>query len=326
MHRSEELLGFQWQKQGKIFVSDGRYEWMQQYAQVPTALLLDDRIRLYFACRPKPDSDGNYVSYTTFLEVDRSNLQKVLYVHDRPIIPLGNVGAFDQYGVMPCCVIRHHNEVWIYYVGWARTRGVPWHSSIGLAISNDGGKTFRKYGEGPILTRTPLEPYVHGSPFVMQIEDVYHLWYLVGTKWVQHDGRTESIYRLKHAVSSDGIDWKRDRDPCISTLQENECQARPAVVSLGDRYHMWFSYRHGVDFRNAARGYGIGYAWTDDLQVWHREDQLGGLIRSSDGWDSEMVSYPNILQVDDQLIAFYCGNYMGREGFGCATARIPSTV
>jgi hypothetical protein len=81
---------------------------------------------------------------------------------------------------------------------------------------------------------------------------------------------------------------------------------------------MWFSYRHGVDFRNPQRGYGIGYAWSNDLVTWHRADSLGGLTKSASGWDSEMVSYPSVLQVDGSTYLFYCGNHMGREGFGYA--------
>jgi hypothetical protein len=313
-----DVAEFTWEKQGRIFVADGRYEWMQAYAQVPSPLLLEDRIRIYFTCRPAPEPSGDYVSYTTFLDVDRDNPKNILYVHDRPILPLGESGTFDEFGVMPCCVLRKGTEVWLYYVGWARTRGVPWQSSVGLAISEDGGTSFKRYARGPIVTRTPREPFVHGSPFVLPVGDRYHLWYLAGTAWVNHSGRMESIYRLFHALSDDGVEWQRDGIPSVPTLEENECQARPAVLHLRDCYHMWFSYRHGVDFRNPQRGYGIGYAWSNDLVTWHRADSLGGLTKSAGGWDSEMVSYPSVLQVDGSTYLFYCGNHMGREGFGYA--------
>lgn len=315
------VVKFNWEKQGRIFVADGRYEWMQAFAQVPSPLLLEDRIRIYFTCRPVAEPSGDYVSYTTFLDVARDDPRQILYVHDRPILPLGGSGAFDEFGVMPCCVLRKGKEVWLYYVGWARTRGVPWHSSIGLAVSDDGGTSFRRYSPGPIVTRTPQEPFVHGSPFVLPVGGRYHLWYLAGTAWVSHADRMESIYRLFHAISDDGVEWQRDGIPSVPTLEENECQARPAILHLGDSYHMWFSYRHGVDFRNPQRGYGIGYAWSNDLVAWHRDDSLGGLTKSATGWDSEMISYPSILQVDGSTYLFYCGNHMGREGFGYARLR-----
>jgi len=309
---------FPWRKLGRIFVSGGQHPWMKHYAQVPTPVLFGDRTRLFFTCRPDPEPDGSFVSHTTFLDVDVEDPTKILHLHDRIVMPLGETGTFDQFGVMPCCTRRQGEDLWLYYVGWARARGVPWQSSVGLAISRDDGVTFERYARGPILTRTPQEPFVHGSPFVLETAEEMHLWYLSGTSWMQSGDRVESIYRLMHARSQDGVHWERDGIECIPSLTEDECQARPAVLMHGGRAHMWFSYRHGVDFRNPQRGYGIGYAWSSDLKTWHRDDRLAGISKSESGWDSEMVSYPSLLRVGKRLLMFYCGNQMGRDGFGVA--------
>lgn len=311
---------FSWEKLGQVFTPDGRLPWMKHYAQVPTPILLSDRIRVFFTTRPDPDLNGDFVSYTTFLDVDIDDPTRILYVHDTPVISLGGLGSFDQFGVMPCCAVWRDAKLWLYYVGWARTRGVPWQSSIGLAISEDSGRTFQRYGKGPIITRTPQEPYVQGSPFVLEQGQTNHLWYLSGTDWAINEGRVESIYRLMHATSSDGIVWHRDGKECIEAMYEDECQARPSIVVEGVESHMWFSYRHGVDFRNPSRGYGIGYAFSNNLSTWHRRDDLAGISKSLAGWDSEMISYPSILRLKDRYLMFYCGNQMGRDGFGVAVA------
>lgn len=311
---------FNWQKLGRVFVPDGRLAWMKHYAQVPTPVLLSDRIRIFFTTRPDPDSSGDFVSYTTFLDVAINDPTKILYVHGDPVLPLGDLGSFDQFGVMPCCAVPCGEALWLYYVGWARTRGVPWQSSVGLAISEDNGLTFQRYGKGPILTRTPQEPYVQGSPFVLEFEKVKHLWYLSGTSWLAIDERVESIYRLMHATSSDGVVWVRDGIECVEAIYEDECQARPSVIIEGSRAHMWFSYRHGVDFRNPQRGYGIGYAFSDNLSTWTRCDELAGITKSIYGWDSGMISYPSILKINNRYLMFYCGNQMGKEGFGVAVS------
>jgi hypothetical protein len=81
---------------------------------------------------------------------------------------------------------------------------------------------------------------------------------------------------------------------------------------------MWFCYRHGVAFRNAERGYRIGFAWSEDLVTWHRDDELGALPVSAEGWDSEMVCYPSIVVDGDRTYMFYSGNGFGRVGFGYA--------
>jgi hypothetical protein len=81
---------------------------------------------------------------------------------------------------------------------------------------------------------------------------------------------------------------------------------------------MFFCYRHGRDYRNKKRGYRIGYASSGDLVTWERDDQRAGLVPSVQGWDSEMVSYPHLCEIDGRIYMFYLGNAVGRHGFGLA--------
>jgi predicted GH43/DUF377 family glycosyl hydrolase len=310
---------FQWEKKGQIFSPDGRYEWMQSHAQNPSALLLEDRLRVYFTCRGGKDELGKFAAVATFVELARDNPSEVLYVHDRPLLPLGGPGTFDQFGVMPACVLRVGEEVWLYYVGWIRCEGVPYNHAIGLMTSTDEGVTFERRGRGPLFGRTLNEPFLQNSPFVMRRGDTFHMWYSSGIEWLEDHGRMESIYVLMHAISSDGINWVRESVPCVPYVLEYECQTNPTVIELGGRFHMWFCYRCGVDFRNAERGYRIGYAWSDDLINWQRDDEQGELSPSADGWDAQMVCYPCVVNIDGRICMFYSGNYFGRDGFGYAT-------
>ena len=93
-----------WIKKGKIFSVDGNYGWMNSHAQIPTVLVLDDRLRVFFSTRSISTE-----SKTTFLDLDLKNPSKVLYVHDRPILENGKLGTFDEHGVMPAGVIRKGN-------------------------------------------------------------------------------------------------------------------------------------------------------------------------------------------------------------------------
>lgn len=322
-HASDNLTHsvlFNWEKRGRVFVADGRYPWMQSYAQCPTVLLLGDRLRIYYTSRTAADDAGQFVSYTSFIEVDKVEPSRVLYVHDRPILPLGGLGEFDQFGVMPGCVIRTRSEIRLYYVGWNRMRAIPYDAAIGLAISDDGGVTFRRYGRGPLFGKTPLEPFLQGSSSVIHHDGVYHMIYLSGTDWVACEAKPEPIYVLMRATSKDGISWVRESASCVPTLTPLECQASPTVVARDGRWHLWFSYRRGLDFRNAEGGYRIGYASSDDLVTWKRADDLSNLSPSPSGWDSQMVCYPCVADVDGTLHMFYSGNYFGRDGFGYARA------
>ena len=309
---------FRWEKRGLIFAPDGRHEWMQSHAQNPSVLILEDRLRVYFTCRPKRDKEGNFAAVTTFVDLEKRNPGKVIYVHDRPILPLGGVGAFDQFGVMPGCALKVADEVRLYYVGWMRCHGAPYTHAIGMAVSDDDGFRFRRLGQGPLFGRSVKEPFLQNSPYVFRHGDVFHMWYSSGVEWVEQDGHLESIYVLMHATSRDGIDWHREGEPCVPGKVDYECQTNPSVTQIGSRFYMWFCYRCGLDFRNPERGYRIGLAWSDDLLTWHRDDGLGVVEPSQEGWDSEMVCYPCVVEVDGEVYMFYSGNYFGRDGFGYA--------
>jgi predicted GH43/DUF377 family glycosyl hydrolase len=204
-------------------------------------------------------------------------------------------------------------------VGWSRCQGVPYHQAIGVAASHDGGTHFTRLGDGPVLTRSVNEPYVHNSPYVFKVGDVFHMVYSAGIDWKPHGGRLESIYVLMQATSSDGVHWQRTGRPVMPAKLEDECQNCPTILQINGRYHMWFCYRHGLDFRNAQRSYRMGYAWSVDLVTWHRDDDASLLEPSASGWDSEMVCYPAVFTLDDGgTYMFYCGNGFGRDGFGMA--------
>ena len=51
---------------------------------------------------------------------------------------------------------------------------------------------------------------------------------------------------------------------------------------------------------------------------WVRDDSKVGIDISSDGWDAEMISYPHLFQLDEDIYMAYLGDQVGRYGFGLA--------
>ena len=41
---------------------------------------------------------------------------------------------------------------------------------------------------------------------------------------------------------------------------------------------------------------------------------------SEEGWDSEMISYPHVFELDGRTYLAYLGDQVGRYGFGLAVA------
>ena len=313
---------FHWRKLGQVFdpsTISPRPDWIHEFAQAPATLVFDDFVRVYFSCRPKPDAKGQYVSRSAFVDLNRANLVEILKLSDHPILPLGSLGAFDEFGTYPTSVIRNGAEVWAYYGGWTRPVSVPFDVAIGRAVSRDGGVTFEKQGQGPALAAGLHEPFVISGPKICRFGDRWHLFYIAGVKWIPHDRRAEPVYRIRMATSENGVSWLRhDRELIAPRLEADECQASPDVIFANGKYHMFFCYRYSLGYRGRERGYRIGYASSTNLIEWQRDDARAGIDVSDEGWDSEMVSYPHVFELDGAVYMMYLGNQVGRHGFGLA--------
>jgi hypothetical protein len=312
---------FEWKKLGRVFnpqiIKDK--SWMKEFAQAPSVLIFDKFVRVYFSCRPLPDKNGQYISYSAFIDLNRNNLFEIVNVSKKPVLELGQKGTFDEFGTYPISVIKNGKDIWAYYGGWTRCKSVPFNVAIGMAISHDNGVTFKKLGNGPILSYDPNEPFILSGPKIRKFNNLWYLWYIAGRKWIMGNDKPEPVYKIRMASSNDGINWiKQGKDLIEDKIETNECQASPDVFFYKGKYHMFFSYRYSLNFRNKEKGYRIGYAFSKDLVNWIRDDIKSGINVSNEGWDSEMISYPHVFELDAKIYMLYLGNQVGRFGFGLA--------
>jgi hypothetical protein len=175
--------------------------WAASHAMVPFVREHGGGLDLLFSSR---DRAGR--SHTGRAELDLQGL--AARVDPRPLLSPGALGAFDDSGAMGACVVRDGDRELLYYIGWSRGVTVPFTTYIGMAISDDGGRTFERVSPAPVVA---------------------------GPK---HN------YRIVYAESADGIEWSPTGRVCIDFADEAEYAiARPCVVRDGDRYLMWFSHR-----------------------------------------------------------------------------------
>lgn len=312
---------FKWKKLGLLFSPQKteQREWLQEFAQAPCVLSFDNFIRVYFSCRPRADANGQYVSYSSYVDLDKNNLFENQRLADSPILSLGKLGTYDEFGTYPVSVVKHNNEYRAYYAGWTRCESVPFNVAIGMAVSKNEGKTFERLGDGPILSYSSDEPFILSGPKIRWFNNKWYLFYIAGRKWVMDKGKPEPVYKIRMATSEDGINWiKANKDLIPSRVEENEAQASPDVFYKNGKYHMFFCYRFSTEYRSHKNGYRIGYAYSTDLIHWTRDDSKVGIDVSEEGWDSEMISYPHIFELNNKLYMLYLGNQVGRQGFGIA--------
>lgn len=303
-----------WIKKGLIFQTDKQHNWMSSHAQCPTAIVLEDRIRIFFSARLE-----NQQSLPTFIDVEKDNPQKIITLNPDPVLERGRRGTFDENGIIPNYVIYKGNELYLYYAGWSQCKNVPYKNFTGLAISRDNGLTFKKYSEAPVFSLNQHDPLSATGPCIVLKNELYYSIYSTGIDWLEIDGKLEHTYQFTYAVSKDAINWVPSGKLIIDANSAFEANCKPAIIEQDGVYHLWFATRGSHNFRKPGNtSYRLGYAYSTDLINWTRDDSKVGIDVSDEGWDSDMICYPHIAKVNNKYIMFYNGNGFGKSGFGYA--------
>lgn len=302
---------FKWNKLGLIFDPTNRFDWMHTHCQLPVITQINESIhRVYFASR-----DKNQISEIGWVDIDIKNPKEIINFSKTPILSRGDYGCFDEHGVFPSSIIDIGEKKYLYYIGWVRGFESPmFYASIGLAVSEDNGVTFKKYSKSPILSRSEFDPCLVTSPNVIKVGNTFKMTYVSGIKWFRDENnQLKSKYHIKIANSNDGVKWLRDGKIAVDFKNKNETNiARPSVIYYQNTYHMWFSYVEGESL------YKIGYASSIDFEKWIRDDKKSGLTLSKSGFDSYMTCYPNVFNYNNSHYMLYNGNEFGKYGFGLA--------
>lgn len=299
-----------WQKLGQIYATDA-------YAQCPTPLVMNDRVRIYISSR----EDGK--SYIRFVDLSLDDPTKVIGESGCILSP-GALGAADQDGQIPSFASQNEVGVFLYYSGWTALLSGAYQNCTMLARDlKNGGAQFERVADGPILDRTEAEPYLAVTPCVMNMgRYCEHMWYVSGLRWEMIDGRPEPIYAIHQAVGSHGCDtyWRR-LGIAIEQSHPLECHSRPWVIKHKGKRRMWFSHRSAIDYRDGPNAYRMGYAEFLHGR-WKRMDEKAGIDVGSPGeWDDKMIAYPAVFKVKEKTYMLYNGNGFGKYGFGLAVAQ-----
>ncbi len=306
----------EWVRKGLIYKPEPKYEWSQSHAQVPFAFPINENlIRFYFATR---DSMGR--SNVSFIETDaKFNL---LQESKSPLLKPGILGSFDDSGTMPSWFVKHNDKVYMYYTAWNLGGTISYRLSIGLAISEDNGLTFKKLYDAPILDRSPYDISWVAQPSVMYIDGIWKMWYLSCTKWEIINGHPEPFYHVKYAESPDGIFWKREGIISVDYDAFTDAIGRPSIIFEDKTYKMFYSYRNAKNYRSDSKqSYRLGFAESKDGKSFKRKDELIKLIGEREEWEQTMNAYGHVESINGQKMIFYNGNGFGKSGFGYAVLK-----
>lgn len=304
-----------WIKKGRIFYTDGRYKWSKTHTALPTPLIFNDQIlRIFYTSR-----DDSQQSRISFFDVDASDFSSIVNVYEFPILELGGLGTLDDKGHTSSFIFQNGDRYFFYFNGYNIGTTARYRVGVGLACSDRNLYHFDKYSTGPVMDRSIYDPCGAATPFIMQENGIYKMWYTSFLKWEMLNDIPEPFYCIKYAISNDAIHWSPTGDTCIPLQNDEGGIVRPSVVKIDGIYYMWYSIRKNTNYReNRSNSYRIGYAVSKDGINWTRKDEDVGIDVSDEGWDSEMVAYPYVFQLNGVTYMLYNGNGFGKSGIGYA--------
>lgn len=284
-----------WTPLGRVFKTDN-------YAQTPTPLVMADRVRVYYASR-----DGNNQSRIEFVDLDLDDPTKIIAGPSGRILDNGKPGTGDDEGQMPSYAIADpYHIVILLYSGWNTRNTVPYHNATFQAYSRNGGRSFYREHDGPILDRIETEPYLRVTPCKCS----WGMWYVSGLRWELISDRYEPIYVIR------AQDELNNNPIAISQTHDRECFSRPWVTRDKDEWTMIFSYRDAVDYRDGDGSYRLGYAESSDGKKWNRFNSMIDVPRTE--FDQKMQCYAATFDVKGKRYMVYNGDTFGKYGFGIA--------
>jgi predicted GH43/DUF377 family glycosyl hydrolase len=298
-----------WNKTGRIYVPDGGNWWAKKYAVPPTPYFLTDEIiRMYVGC-----CDENMVGRIGYVDLRADNPSEIMNVSEEPVLDIGEPGAFDENGILPTSIVEVDAKLYLYYVGYQLGMKLRYFQFAGLAISYDGGASFKRAQRVPVIDRSDQELFNRTSAFVRRHNRVFQMWYVGGSDWTTVAGKPLPVYNIRYLESADGIHWPQAGRVCIDYANEDEhAFGRPFIFEEGGSHKMFYSVR------TRSKDYRIGYAESTDGQNWVRKDDEIGIDVSDGGWDSQMLAYASVVRHKDKVYMFYNGNNCGETGFGYA--------
>lgn len=299
-----------WKKKGVIYAAQNDVDWRNQFAMLPTPILVDNKLRIFIGF-----CDEKNVGRIGYVDVNPQDPSEIIEVSEKPVLDIGRKGCFDDNGVVPISILRKEDEIYLYYIGFQLGVQIPYYMFGGLAISKDNGHTFERYSESPILDRCFDEVYARCGINVIYDQGKYKMWYIGSNHdgWTMSAGKLKPLYIMKYTESDDGIHWNNEPIQCMDYKNADEHGfGRPFVWRDGDMLKMYYS------IRTYSRGYYIGYAESTDGINWNRLDEEAGIDLGIDSWDDTNMSYPFIFKYKDKTYMFYNGNGCGKTGFGYA--------
>lgn len=303
-----------WQKTGLIFdaAKHANGHWFANSALTPQPFKLnDDVVRVYAGFR-----DGTGTSRIGFVDLDAHDPTRILGVSKEPVLDIGRDGCFDDNGLILGDVVNTPDGIFMFFVGFQLVKKAKFLAFSGVAKSVDGGNTFTRLSEAPILGRAPQQTTI-GAIHTARFENqTWRLWYAQGDGWEMINGIPYPRYHICYTETKDLLNIPRTALTCVESEYPVYRIGRPKVYRVADGSYMMYATAGTIGGDYTPRLF-----HSADGIKWEQHSGHIGIELSATGWDSETLCYPALLKNGDHTLMIYNGNQMGIHGFGGAVSR-----
>lgn len=282
--------------------------WKKSHTYVPTAILIDDFIRVFVSFL-----DLEKIGRIGYIDVKADDPATIINVSDSPILDVGEPGTFDEHGVTPLSLVNEGDSIFLYYAGWQRHPVIRYYLFTGLAISKDGGQSFKKIKSTPVIDRSNDFWQLRTGGCVIKNQGKFKCWYAEQASWDKGKPNTPS-YNWSYMESDDGIVWPSRGEIALSVQGDVFGYGKSHVIEHNDYYHGWVSVR-------SLSGYKIGYCKSKDGIHWSDFDfeKRGIMPNKNCQFSNKEAAFPSMIFYKDKTYMFYNGNNFGESGLMLAT-------
>ena len=302
-----------WTDYGVIFPVNNLESWAKSHAYVPTAIELDETIRVFVAFL-----SGKKHGRLGYVDVCRHDPRQIRGYSKSPVIEDAPEGYFDANGVTPLGIVREQDTMRLYYAGWEVVPDplVRYRLQTGLLLGDPVKSYFKRYGVSPVIATRQVEENVRTGGCILKLPDGYHCWLATQKGSTSHMGKVLPVYDLEYLHSEDGLVWPE--------AQTNVFSHKPNEILGYGRSAIWLNEKHEFEGLFSVRNWDgnytdIMYATSLDGIVWSSLSRSGMAFCAEMTCDGQTsVSFPNIIQQENRKLMFYNGNDFGREGLRLA--------
>lgn len=289
--------------------------WAKSHAYLPTAVMLDDRIRVFVAFW----DEQNY-GRLGYIDTDKNDPCKILDYSKSPLVNDSSKGVFDCDGVSPLSIVKQSGELKLYYAGWnlkQQLDGPRYSLFMGVLCSKDNGLTFHRHNNEPVIGPRHKDEYVRTGGFVLNVGTNF-LCYLASQKGHHNEfGKALPYYDLEVTKSLDGLVWSDEQETIFThDYGRNLGFGRPCIWQNNKgEFEGLFSLR-----KWNGQYSDMLYSTSKDGLQWNMLSKLDKAFSHKMTIDRQSeVSFPSVIKLSNgNLAMFYNGDGFGRDGLRLA--------